>query len=215
MADRDTGRINRWDWEVRLRVTGTFFIIWAAFWFGSMVLSFLWPGRICLALPGEELIPFIPWLVPLYLSLDLMVPVVALLAPDLDTLRRVYRVMLVQTGIAALVYTLVPQRLAFDGHELGGVWDSLAHQTRSANLGWHADAPSLHVSYAFTLASLLFPRLSFNRPGMVTFLGWVWADGVMASTLFVHEHHLVDLISGIALAWWTCRWAEGQRMPFP
>ena len=78
-----------------------------------MFLSSLWPWRICLALPGESGFPYLPWLVPWYLSLDLMVPLVTLLAPDLDTLRRVYRAMLVQTGVAALVYTVVPQRLGF------------------------------------------------------------------------------------------------------
>jgi len=203
------------EWLERLLVAARFFVPWAALWFGSMILSSLWPWRICLALPWESGFPYLPWLVPWYLSLDLMVPLVTLLAPDLDTLRRVYRAMLVQTGVAALVYTVLPQRLGFIGHESGGVWENLAQNTGSANLGWHADAPSLHVAFAFTMARLLIPRLCTNESWWPLAAGWIWAVGVMVSTVFVHEHHLADVASGLVLAWWTCRWAGRLNAQVP
>lgn len=194
------------EWLERLLVAAGFFVPWAALWFGSMILSSLWPWRICLALPGESGLPYLPWLVPWYLSLDLMVPLATVLAPDLGTLRRVYRAMLVETGVAAVVYSVLPQRLGFYGHESGGVWEDLAQKTGSANLGWHADAPSLHVAFAFTLARLLIPLAGANESRWLLAAGWIWAGGVMVSTLFVHEHHLADVASGLVLGWWACGW---------
>lgn len=190
----------------RIGIALEFFFPWALLWFGSMFLSSLRSHRYCLALPGEEKIPFVPWMMPWYLSLDLAVPLVIFLAPDLNTLRRVYRSMLLQTLVASCVYVIVPQTLCFDGHERGGVWENLANHTGTTNLGWHADAPSLHVSFAFTLAWILAPawRSAFRwRIGLAV---WIWAVGVALSTVLVHEHHLMDVVTGIGLAMVFCWW---------
>lgn len=176
-----------------------------------MYLSSLQTRRFCLALPGEDRIPFVPWMLPWYLSLDVAVPLVVVLAPDLNSLRRVFQSMVLQTLIASLAYIAVPQTLCFEGHEQGGVWENLAQLTGTANLGWHADAPSLHVSFACTLAWYLGQSNALGQRRGFDWAWWIWAIGVAVSTVLVHEHHVVDVLTGLVLGLVVCVWESFRQ----
>lgn len=65
----------------------------------------------------------------------------------------------------------------------------------------HNYLPSLHVALAFTGAA----TLSREKPSMSAPL-YLWASLIALSTLTTHEHHLADILAGMALAAGTYRW---------
>ncbi|MEQ1693059.1 MAG: phosphatase PAP2 family protein, partial [Gemmatimonas sp.] len=77
--------------------------------------------------------------------------------------------------------------------------------------------PSLHVAYSLTTA-LAFGHLAHRqRRGWVVQGIWItWALAIAASTVFLRQHHVLDVVGGFALgaAGWCGfgRWARSRRV---
>ena len=97
------------------------------------------------------------------------------------------------SAIAAIFFVLVPIE---PGYETTGVWGPYFYEYFGLeNLSRWNHAPSLHVSYVFTMAWIIGKR--YSKTILATTL--TWAVAVSLSTMLVHEHHLLCVLSGFAL----------------
>lgn len=131
----------------------------------------------------EQRVPFVPWAAVVYVTIT---PVL-LLAPFLlrERTPMFAFALSVQTIIAALFFLLFPQTVAWVRPEAGNWAFRLAD---TMNLSYN-NFPSLHVAFAVSAA------WAYRRFGW-----WLWAAAVALSTWLMWEHHLVDILGGIALA---------------
>ena len=145
--------------------------------------------------PFELRLPFLPSMAAVYLT----VPLAMLLTPFiLRTWREFvpfFLTLTAETLTAGLCFLLLPFARAYPPRIASGFWGGIFHFADVLNLEYN-QVPSLHVTFAVTLA-LVFGR----RCGSLgRFLLIAWAAVVCLSTLLIHEHHLVDVASGIVLA---------------
>jgi membrane-associated phospholipid phosphatase len=69
------------------------------------------------------------------------------------------------------------------------------HAADALNLTYNL-LPSLHVAFAVICAAIFSPR----APRPVKTLLWLWASLIAASTVLIHQHHILDVVSGWLLA---------------
>lgn len=145
-------------------------------------------------LSWELTLPFVPAAAWMYLS----VPLTLLLLPFVVRSRR--RLLALWTTLtctvlaAGLCYLLYPVAQAWPERVAHGSWAGLFGFVDAVNLE-HNELPSLHVAFATILALWLSRDLHPVGRGL---LG-LWLLAVAASTLFLHEHHLLDVTTGAAL----------------
>ena len=158
----------------------------------------------CFFMDSELKLPFVPEFIWLYLSMY----VLFILPPfflSLQELGRLAKELILATCLAGVVFWVFPGKLGFsrllpDDPFYRAMFATLFEIDQPFNL-----APSLHVVYSTSIALSLLARLN-------TFLGWLlsfWLALVIASTVFVHQHHLLDVVSGFGLAWFIhFHWRE-------
>lgn len=135
-------------------------------------------------LAWEADIPLLPWTAWIYLSLNFMVIPMLWTFPTVERLKPVILTLAAELLLAAVIFCLVPLEDGFhDPPAQGGLLLAQSVALR------HNYFPSLHVALAWTGA------LTIGGPLML-----VWASLITLSTLTVHQHHLVDLVGGFALA---------------
>ncbi len=149
-----------------------------------------------LYLPFELSIPFVPAFVWVYLSMyALFVLPGFLLAPR--ELAALAKRLIAGTLLSGAVFLLVPSHLGFP-REVPPDPVQAAIYARIFSLDLpHNMAPSLHVVWsALFLAALA--RAASSRAARGLFYSWLAL--IAASTVLVHQHHLVDVASGLGLA---------------
>lgn len=146
-------------------------------------------------LPIDAAVPFVPSMAVLYLTI---IPVL-MAAPLLFRTRReiapLAATLSVETMIATAFFIAMPQTTAWVRPPVGG-WAGVFFRTADALNLESNQFPSLHVAFACTAAYAYGSRAGrFGR--------WLWGSWgviVVASAWLIHEHPLVDLIGGAALA---------------
>ena len=147
-------------------------------------------------LTAELSIPFVPEWIWVYLSINLvfLVPPVVLTAPQMSLLGRR---MLAATLAGCAIFAVLPARLGFPRMLPEDPIYRLIFSTLFEADGPHNLVPSLHVAYA-SLCAYSFARASARS--IVRAAWWLWLPLIMASTVLVHQHHLLDVVSGACLA---------------
>ena len=134
-------------------------------------------------LPFEQHVPFVPALSVVYLTIT-----PALVFVLLRTRPAFAIALCVQTVLATLCFLLFPQTVAWTRPEVVG-WAHIPFSIADAmNLSYN-QFPSLHVAFAVSAA------WAMRKPQW-----WIWSAAVAVSTWLMWEHHLVDIVGGIALA---------------
>jgi len=159
--------------------------------------------RVPIHIPAELRIPFVPSAAVFYMSLYFLF----LLAPFVLRTRREFgaliRAMATAIGIAGLVFLLLPAELAFAPARESdlGAWAPLYHWADGLNLTYNL-LPSLHVTFAVLCVGVFARRAGRapRAPRMVTALLWLWASLIAASTVLLHQHHVLDVAAGWLLA---------------
>lgn len=142
----------------------------------------------------ETRIPLVDWMVLPYLALYpiFVLPLFHLSARQYAGLTRQSVFTLL---VAGLTFLLLPAQLGFPATVPDGPFAPFLQLVKSVDTPYNL-VPSLHV--AFT-ALLLLVCAQFSPPR----LGGIYI-GLLAlvsvSTLFVHQHHVIDILAGIALA---------------
>jgi PAP2 superfamily len=143
----------------------------------------------------EISIPFMPGMVWVYLSLFLLffLPMFALRAPALDALCRRLALAVVLSG---LVFLLLPAEAGFT-RPVDASKHSIALQLVHTLDLPHNLVPSLHVSWS----ALFVLALRRPSPAWLRRAFELWFAALCASVLLVHQHHLIDIVSGLLVAW--------------
>jgi membrane-associated phospholipid phosphatase len=164
-----------------------------------------------LYLPAEFAIPLVPEAVWIYLSMFLLFCLPLFTLPRERAPREAMAAIL---GLctAAAVWLLFPARLGFE-RVLPAGYESVYGMIFSLDAP-HNLVPSLHVVFS-TIAVL---ACSHNAPRMVRVGLWIWLMCIVASTLLAHQHHVLDVVTGLLVAF-VCReialrWAMRPSVSF-
>jgi membrane-associated phospholipid phosphatase len=172
------------------------FVYWGCDW-----LTGLRTGRRHVHFDFELSLPFEPALVLVYRSIDPMF----LLGPFiLRSRREIYALWLalfIAIGIAGICFLLLPAELAYPAHADAGFWEPLLEWNRQIVRTYNL-LPSLHV--ALSVITLAAYATHCHRLGK-TLLA-LWAAAIALSTLFLHQHHVLDVVTGLALGWACWHW---------
>jgi membrane-associated phospholipid phosphatase len=149
-----------------------------------------------LYLDAELAIPFIPQFVWIYLSMYVL-----FLAPPffltVSQLTVLGKRLVLATIASGAIFLLVPAKLGF-ARILPD--DPLSRQVFSDMFAIdlpHNMAPALHVVFS---ALILFAILEATESAQMKALWWSWLIVICLSTVLVHQHHLIDIASGLMVA---------------
>ena len=144
----------------------------------------------------ELAVPFIPSFIWLYLSMYalFLAPPFFLTPPRLSALGRQ---LVAATIFCGLAFLLLPARLGFARVVPTDLFYKDVYSRLFAIDMPHNLVPSLHVVFSALIALAVTDALA---PGIVKVFFFVWLGLIMASTMLVHQHHLMDLAAGLLVA---------------
>ncbi len=152
-----------------------------------------------LYLEQELNLPFLPEFIWLYLSMY----VLFILPPFfLDTvqLKRLGIQLLSGTIVSGLIFLIFPSQLGFERTiPDNAFYGSLYAQMFSIDLP-HNMVPSLHVVFS---ALILLSIFDVEKRTWLKALWIGWLALICLSTILVHQHHLLDVVSGLLLSWFV------------
>lgn len=169
---------------------------------GLYLAVLYWRGRhaaLTTRLAWDDWVPFWPGWVWVYLFPYLLAPFLAASLSD-DTYRWYIRRGVPLVLISLLIFIVLPTRtVRHEPSTVEALGDGLTARTyrdmiRTDEGGGNA-APSLHVSLTCLLACALLRDHPRGWPLIVGGVGLVWL-----ATLFTWQHHLLDVVTGVALA---------------
>ena len=184
---------------------------------GDVVLSLRWAGLLILLFPSvywacnqitvqrethyrlwfdwELQIPFVPGMVWVYLSLFIcfFLPMFALREAALNAL---CRRLLFAVVVSAAFFLMVPAQSGFERPAQVPSYSETFRLIYLFDLPGNC-VPSLHVSWS----ALFIGALREVSPSWLRRALEVWFVALCAAVLLVHQHHLVDVIGGLLVAW--------------
>jgi membrane-associated phospholipid phosphatase len=172
--------------------------LWFVLVYGGMdALTARRSFRVPVHFPAELAIPFVPSMTLFYMSIY----VLFWMAPFVLRTRREFRALVITLAFGIFVggigFLLFPADLAFAQPREAelGIWAGMFHLADKLNLTYNL-LPSLHVAFAVICVAIFSPR----APVAGKVLLWSWAAMVAASTVLIHQHHLLDVATGWLLA---------------
>jgi protein-tyrosine phosphatase/membrane-associated phospholipid phosphatase len=157
----------------------------------------------------ESRIPFVPWTIIPYWSIDLLYAISVFLCTsriELDTHAR--RLLTCQIGAVAC-FILFPLRFTFGRPDMTGMpgfmFDALASFDKPFN-----QAPSLHIA----LLVVLWVVYARHVPRWLVWPLHLWMALIGASVLTTYQHHFFDLPTGAALGFFAL-WLWPDSVPSP
>jgi membrane-associated phospholipid phosphatase len=159
---------------------------------------------------AELRLPLIPAMVVPYMTMYLIFLLSPLMLRSIAELDRFAGALAWVIVIAGAAFLLFPAQLGFPSvGAADGPWgpwlNTAAFISRPYNL-----VPSLHVAL-FTVAAATY---ALRAPTYLRVLLGIWLIIVTASTLLTHQHHLIDVITGLLLGGWGARIATTGAAPF-
>jgi membrane-associated phospholipid phosphatase len=179
---------------------GTAQTLWWLFIFrGADWLTSRHDFRVRIHCDAELNIPFVPAMVLGYLSINGLF----LLAPFVLRSRRELNGLMVSMAtvilVAGICFVLIPSEPAFPDrsetsqeHLLGMLLIGAKQVALRHNM-----VPSLHVALSALCALAFATRAWTLGKALLT----IWVGLIALSTLLIHQHHVVDVVTGFALAW--------------
>lgn len=157
----------------------------------------------------ERQIPFIPWTIVPYWSIDLLYGLSFLLCRNVQQVDRHALRLLTAQLLSVACFLAFPLTFSFarpatDGL-FGGLFDALAGFDQPYN-----QAPSLHIG----LLVIIWVRFAGASRGLTRLLVDLWAALIAASVLTTYQHHFIDLPTG-ALVGLLCLWLWPDDGPAP
>jgi membrane-associated phospholipid phosphatase len=202
-----------WGWPGGKNLVYAYFVVgipsfaWFAFVYaGADYLTGLHQYRVPLYHSAELSIPLIPAMTVFYNSLHLIyavAPFILRARPEMNALALVWFLMTLVGGVFFFIIPFDPGFSLPDSSQMG-MWRGMFEFADNANLRFNC-CPSLHVAWG--VATLDVYARSAARTTRV--LLWSWAAGLSLSTLVLHQHHVIDVVGGLVLAFW------GSRVLYP
>jgi membrane-associated phospholipid phosphatase len=151
--------------------------------------------RVPVHLALERSIPLVPGAAWPYTSLYLLLALLPFALREREELDAFVRELRWILAVACALFLLVPAEVAHAPAVAPGASGALLAFADRLNLD-HNLVPSLHVALAVASARVVAGRLRIA--GAV--LAWLWALSIAAATVLTHQHHLLDVVAGAALA---------------
>jgi protein-tyrosine phosphatase len=143
----------------------------------------------------ERGIPFVPFMILPYMSIDLFFVAAPFICLTDEELRVFSRRVIAAILVAGLCFLLFPLRFAFPrpyaSGWLGAIFDWFRGMDSPFNL-----LPSLHAA----LLLLLVDLYARNLRGAFLFAAMLWFFLIGLSPLLTYQHHLIDIVGGFVLA---------------
>jgi hypothetical protein len=148
----------------------------------------------------EHQIPFIPWTIIPYWSIDLLYAVALFVFGSRKELRRLAHRLILAQLIAVVCFLAYPLRFTFSRPETDGFPGWLFQMLSGFDLPYN-QAPSLHIALLVILWVHFHAHI---RPVLRPLLhGWFLLIGL--SVLTTYQHHFIDVPTGLWLGWF-CVW---------
>lgn len=149
-----------------------------------------------LYLEAELAIPFVPAFAWPYLSLYAVFFVPPFLLES-DVMSRLGKALVAVTLLGGVVFLLLPAELGFErvvptDPLYAALFERLFLVDHPHNL-----VPSLHVAFS---GLILFTLMHYVESLMAKALFGAWLVLLCVSTVFVHQHHLLDIATGLLVA---------------
>jgi membrane-associated phospholipid phosphatase len=148
----------------------------------------------------ERAIPFVPFFILPYMSIDLFF----VLAPFLCRTNRELSILAkrITTAIiiAGICFLIIPLRFAFPRPHAGGFLGAIFDWFRGMDAPYNL-LPSLHAALMLILADVYFR----NTRGPIRLAIMVWFVLIALSPVLTYQHHLIDIVGGFVLATF-CFW---------
>jgi membrane-associated phospholipid phosphatase len=152
-------------------------------------------GRHHVHLPFELQIPFVPAAVVGYMSLYGLFAIAPFILRRQRELRALAGTLAAAIVVGGICFLLFPAELAFPEPTNLGEWQGLYAVADLINLRYNL-VPSLHVALTIICVDLFSRRAGW----MAALVFWTWGAAICASTVLLHQHHLLDVAAGLALA---------------
>lgn len=160
----------------------------------------------------ERQIPFVPWTIVPYWSIDLLYGLSFLLCrTPREVDRHAWRLLTAQL-ISTACFLAVPLRFAFERPHVGGFFGALFDALMGFDLPYN-QAPSLHIG----LLVIIWARFAARTDGILRMLVHVWGLLIGVSVLTTFQHHFIDIPTGAAVGF-LCLWlwpSEGRSPIWP
>jgi membrane-associated phospholipid phosphatase len=156
----------------------------------------------------EKNLPFIPWLVLPYWSLDLFFCGSFFLCATRTELHRHTLRLIVVTLLSGVCFLLIPMRFGWARPEPSGWTAPLFRALYTNDLPYNL-APSLHIS----LRSLVWIVYGAHLRGRLRQLTKIWFILIGLSTLLLWQHHLMDVASGFLMGWFIQALIPNRHFP--
>ena len=168
-----------------------------------------WQVSDALVYDWERHIPFLPWTILPYWSIDLFYGLSFLLCRNtLQVDRHALRLLTAQL-VSVACFLAFPLRFSFARPEADGLFGALFDALAGFDLPYN-QAPSLHIS----LLIIIWVRFATATRGPLRWLVDAWAALIAVSVLTTYQHHFIDLPSG-ALVGLLCLWLWPDEGPTP
>ena len=145
------------------------------------------------AFSWERYIPFWPWTIVPYWSIDLLYALSVFLCLNRRELNVHALRLATATAISVAGFLLFPLKFSFVRPETHGLFGVLFASLTSFDLPYN-QAPSLHIS----LLWLLWLRYAAHAPARWRWVLHSWFFLIGLSVLTTWQHHVIDVISGLA-----------------
>lgn len=183
--------------------------LWLAFLGPFFFLSYGWlnyitSGRSDIGVvveSWERSIPFVPWLMLPYMSIDAFYAASLFLFRKRSALDRHACRLLLATAISLLGFLLYPLQFSFAVPKAEGFNGVLQAMLLGFDKPYN-QAPSLHISLLIVLWVVYAKKLT----GWARFALHAWFSAIGASVLLVYQHHFIDVwtgaLAGLACLYW-------------
>jgi membrane-associated phospholipid phosphatase len=167
---------------------------WVLVYHGADWLTGLRAHRVRVHLEAERGMPFVPASILAYLSLNLVFLPAPFILRSRRELQALALCLAAETAVAGVGFLLIPAQLAYPRRD-PGAWSPLFALARGLALRYNL-VPSLHVAMSGVCLAAYATRCGAAGKAL---LG-AWAAAIALSTLLAHQHHLLDVATGAALA---------------
>ena len=150
--------------------------------------------RIPIGMNWERNIPYVPATVVAYMSIYGLFLLAPFLLRQQSELEQFSVALAVMIGIGGVVFLLFPGESLFEPLQPQS-WQSWIRVADALNLD-NNYLPSLHVGLSVACVTAYTRRTS----PFFSWLLWAWAIAIALSTLLLHEHHVIDVVTGWCLA---------------
>jgi membrane-associated phospholipid phosphatase len=143
----------------------------------------------------EQAIPFIPWASLAYLTVTPFLLLAPFVLKTPERLIPLVATLMVQVLIAWWIFLVFPVDVSFPRHDVTGSAGIVYSLADTINLDGN-NLPSLHVALSISVAW----ACAAGKSTLLRATYWGWACLISISTILTHQHNVLDVVTGAALA---------------